>query len=233
MDMRIANLEDAMIGMGINVSRYSRPIGWRKQFCIHGHDTFVIKRLKNGKCSLCSKEAQRKSYIPHPRVLLQFCKNGHDMAIVGRINHMCEVCRRDYEKQYAKDNEEKIKAYKEVYLKEHKEEIKEQRKKYVEANREKVTKYLRVWHLKKCYKLTLEQYNKILESQDFRCLGCLLSVEELGRPLTVDHDHNCCPGAKSCGKCIRGLLCSSCNVALGRLKDNVQTLKRLIKYLTK
>lgn len=74
MDMRIANLEDAMIGMGINVSRYSRPIGWRKQFCIHGHDTFVIKRLKNGKCSLCSKEAQENLIFPIQEFYYNFVK---------------------------------------------------------------------------------------------------------------------------------------------------------------
>jgi hypothetical protein len=27
--------------------------------------------------------------------------------------------------------------------------------------------------------------------------------------LTVDHDHQCCPGARSCGLCVRGFLCPS------------------------
>src|SRR4029077_2130187 len=36
-----------------------------------------------------------------------------------------------------------------------------------------------------------------------------------GALLAVDHDHNCCPGAHSCGKCIRGILCGTCNSALG------------------
>ena len=32
----------------------------------------------------------------------------------------------------------------------------------------------------------------------------------------VDHDHACCPeGGRSCGKCIRGLLCMECNKYLG------------------
>lgn len=51
--------------------------------------------------------------------------------------------------------------------------------------------------------------------------------------LHVDHDHNCCSGAGSCGKCVRGVLCSSCNWALGNVKDKVSTLQGLIEYLQK
>jgi hypothetical protein len=34
------------------------------------------------------------------------------------------------------------------------------------------------------------------------------------KTLVIDHDHNCCPGIKSCGKCFRSLLCRDCNLVL-------------------
>jgi Recombination endonuclease VII len=50
--------------------------------------------------------------------------------------------------------------------------------------------------------------------------------------LAIDHDHSCCPhGGRSCGKCIRGILCTKCNSFLGHYKDNIQTIQELINYL--
>lgn len=49
----------------------------------------------------------------------------------------------------------------------------------------------------------------------------------------VDHDHSCCPGNRSCGKCIRGVICPGCNVGLGMFKDDPTRLSLAIKYLEK
>jgi hypothetical protein len=46
-----------------------------------------------------------------------------------------------------------------------------------------------------------------------------------------DHDHNCCPGKYSCGKCFRGLLCQKCNLVLGHVYDNPIILRNLANYL--
>ena len=50
--------------------------------------------------------------------------------------------------------------------------------------------------------------------------------------LAVDHDHGCCPGERSCGKCVRGLVCRDCNAMLGLARDNADSLRRAASYLT-
>lgn len=40
----------------------------------------------------------------------------------------------------------------------------------------------------------------------------------------LDHDHSCCPAGTSptCGKCVRGVLCSYCNVSIGGLESLIR-----------
>jgi hypothetical protein len=49
--------------------------------------------------------------------------------------------------------------------------------------------------------------------------------------LAVDHDHSCCPGKKSCGKCIRGVVHMACNIALGLMKDDPVMLRSAARYV--
>jgi hypothetical protein len=40
-----------------------------------------------------------------------------------------------------------------------------------------------------------------------------------GQLIHVEHDHACCQRKnRSCGKCVRGLLCHTCNIALGHIE---------------
>jgi hypothetical protein len=64
--------------------------------------------------------------------------------------------------------------------------------------------------------ITEEEFNALLEKQEYACAICRNPFE--GRRICADHDHNCCEKqvdrtAKTCGKCIRGLLCVKCNLA--------------------
>lgn len=74
--------------------------------------------------------------------------------------------------------------------------------------------------------LSEEQFNKISNKFDGKCYVCKTRDGS-----NIDHDHNCCTGSYSCGNCVRGVLCSQCNTALGLLNDDVEKIKNLIKYL--
>lgn len=70
------------------------------------------------------------------------------------------------------------------------------------------------------YSLTPERYEAMFQRQGGRCAICDQPERKPNTALTVDHDHACCPTKQSCGKCIRGLLCSRCNIAIGLLGDH-------------
>lgn len=69
------------------------------------------------------------------------------------------------------------------------------------------------------YGVTREDFENLLAAQGGRCGIC--GTDDPGRTWCVDHDHSCCPTkAKSCGKCVRGILCFVCNVHLGWFENN-------------
>jgi len=80
------------------------------------------------------------------------------------------------------------------------------------------------------YSITSEQYDELYRAQGGRCFGCRRATGASKR-LAVDHDHACCPGPKSCGKCVRGLLCDYCNRTLGHYRDDPAAFERMAGYL--
>jgi len=86
-----------------------------------------------------------------------------------------------------------------------------------------------IGNLKK-YNLTRDDYVDMEKSQNGVCKICG-EPEKYKNRLSVDHDHSCCSGPTSCGKCIRGLLCSSCNRVLGQVNDDKVLLQKMIDYL--
>ena len=61
---------------------------------------------------------------------------------------------------------------------------------------------------------------------DWRCGICGGTT---GRP-SIDHDHSCCPGNNSCGKCIRGVLCSACNILLGKYESRPERYHAIMAW---
>ena len=109
----------------------------------------------------------------------------------------------------------------------------ERSRRHYAANKDTILPKMRVYQLMDRFHLTPEQYDAMLSAQGGVCVVCGEPPPTEGRlkNLAVDHDHNCCPGSKSCGRCVRGLLCSNCNVAIGLLGDDVARVEALLAYL--
>ena len=92
-------------------------------------------------------------------------------------------------------------------------------------NRKRLSLYLKNYNLKRKYNITLEEYNKLLELQHYRCAICVELFEDTHAFICLDHSHKT-------GK-QRGLICRRCNLILGNCKDSIKILKRAIVYLKK
>lgn len=78
----------------------------------------------------------------------------------------------------------------------------------------------------RAYGLLPQDIDRMVQTQGGVCPGCQIPC-----PTYVDHDHACCPGKKSCRKCVRGILCMKCNILLGMAKDSPVILRNLALYL--
>lgn len=86
--------------------------------------------------------------------------------------------------------------------------------------------------IKSRYGITPQIYRDMLELQGGVCAICEEPPQE-GKRLVVDHDHRCCPTEwKTCGHCIRGLLCTPCNSGIGMLRDDIRILTAGVDYLS-
>lgn len=81
------------------------------------------------------------------------------------------------------------------------------------------------------YDVTNSYGVSLVQVMQMNTTGCEI-CEKTGH-LYIDHDHSCCPGKTSCGKCVRGGLCGECNMAIGALGDTPEGVLRAVKYLEK
>lgn len=155
-------------------------------------------------CSKCNKNKSLDSF--------NFDKKGKD-----KLRSVCIECTR--------------RLARELYYNKAKEPL------YLQNQAERKRKYklenplnIRQNYLKHMYNITLQEYNNILKSQEYKCAICSINHSERTQ-FHVDHDHSCCEGKRSCGDCIRGLLCPQCNVGIGQFGDNPALLAKAADYL--
>lgn len=200
-----------------------------------------MKFLETKKCGTCKEE----------KPIVDFNK---DKSRTDGLQRQCKDCVREYRKsnrdriqkqkaEYHKKNREKLREYdrkrraenseaesarSKQYYRENRDEILLRRKERREANPE-VVKDIGLRHK---YNITLEQYNKMLKEQEYVCAICKRH-DATEKSLSVDHDHKCCPGVRSCGDCVRALLCSRCNTGLGQFGNDEGYLQEALKYIKK
>ena len=179
-------------------------------------------------CSSCNEEK--------PLELFSYC-------------NVCNPCRSLAAQKWNKENPERASELRKDYELRNKQKrrlaAKEQRLQDPERFREydrrsrlrrkdKIKAYMKTYQKSyrlKEYNISVDQYDKLMSEQNNLCAIC---SEPFIRTPHIDHDHRCCPTKEaSCGKCIRGLLCGSCNRALGLLKESVEIVKKASSYLEK
>lgn len=115
------------------------------------------------------------------------------------------------------------------YLK-HIDNIRVRAKAHKDANREKIRSLERIAARKRRMRkmgLTEEHLAAVLVEQNHVCAICQLFPVRAdgGREMALDHCHKT-------GR-FRGVLCNSCNTALGKFNDDASRLERAISYLAK
>lgn len=168
----------------------------------------------------------------------RFCKNGHDTFIHGRTSgYACKACvtaRRQNRtpEQIARDNQ----RGRECYLRNRVSRL-ERNAEHYKNNKARYAKYRHDWHLRNRekvsaghrrsllwnrYKLTPEQYDKMLKAQGSACAICQ-SPTRSKKKLHVDHDH-------ATGH-VRGILCTRCNFAIAYLLDRPSLIESALRYV--
>jgi hypothetical protein len=138
-------------------------------------------------------------------------------------------------RKWVQNNIEKYRTYHKEYNS--REEVKKRRRELYRKNIEHYKKrdkehyyktedrHRELWASKK-YKISIEEYRELYQKET--CDICDQKEIAIGRNgnikrLAIDHSHQT-------GK-VRGLLCQRCNQATGLLRENIDLIERVIKYL--
>ncbi len=167
--------------------------------------------------------------VRNESVAMDKVKNGNGVRNVAGVagTKVCCLCRRDVHVSYFRLDKarhdglsSKCRPCANAWHKEYRRLNPGLRERYAPSKKDPRASYLKAAH-----KLTRAQYDELLASQGHGCAICGNSRPGGRGIFHIDHDH-------VTGK-IRGILCASCNLSLGMMKDNTEILKRAIEYLEK
>jgi hypothetical protein len=154
------------------------------------------------KCQKCGTDVHGKRTV--------FCMRCRAIEKTGKTRISKEIQERNRKK------------YKQEYFQKNKEKI--YKKRNSKPKTEKNFNIVRNSILKSRYNITLEEVNNFYLVQKGCCMIC--NSPFFGKDkvrMVVDHNHKT--------NKFRSLLCHNCNVGLGNFKEDIELLKKVIKYL--
>lgn len=118
-------------------------------------------------------------------------------------------------RRWYKNNKAKQSQTSKIYRENNKSIIKEKKKIWAENNKD----HRKDYNLRYLYGISLNDYNRILKEQNECCAICKNTTQKFN----VDHDHTI--------NKVRGLLCDSCNLGIGKFYDSPELLEAAAFYL--
>lgn len=177
---------------------------------------------KCGENCTCAKHARR---LPDAERVSRHRKQAREASAAKRdecpacggrktvVSDLCQACRRA-EQVITAQTPEQRRAKNLAYMKARREADPEWAR---QQARRQYASNGRKYNLKWKFSITPEQLAEIAVRQGDRCYLC---ERPLGSDRHVDHDHACCPGNRSCGKCVRGVAHQLCNQGIGQFDDD-------------
>lgn len=86
--------------------------------------------------------------------------------------------------------------------------------------------------IKATYGIGRDEWGVLFAAQKEACALCGEPESTENRKLSIDHDHSCCGKTLACKKCIRGLLCGTCNRLIGLIEAKPALVERFVDYLS-
>lgn len=120
----------------------------------------------------------------------------------GGLHNLCKLCQNNSSLKYRNSKKGK-----------------EKKRNYYQRTKHKALEQSLIRH----YGITRKEYDEMRIKQDCLCAICGKHESESNKGLHVDHCHDT--------QKVRGLLCNSCNLAIGMLKHNSTILYKAIEYL--
>jgi len=138
--------------------------------------------------------------------------------------HQCQKCSETIKAARTKANQAHVNTVRKQWRDAHPGHNRANHKRWRDRNRAHVNEYGRLAEIRRSYRMTPEDVVAMSNSQGGLCAACGGPPDD-ERSLMIDHDH--VTGA------VRGLLCNSCNLTLGRSKESLTRLSGLVSYLVR